>query len=106
MTEEIVSSRTRKSKAFASGGLFTCCSATALLHYESIPDSGIFDAEIDATPERVNNAQLDGWRVTVNSWHYAVGKPGDKTTDGWVGFGGRQGTHWLKFRLARVGYLH
>jgi len=76
------------------------------LHYESILDSGIFDAEIDCTPIRVNNPRLDGWIVTQNSWHYALGKPGDKTTDGWVGFGGRQGAHWFKFRLLRVGYLH
>src|SRR5690606_6032699 len=45
------------------------------------------------------------WRVTSNGWHYALGRPGDKTTDGWVGFGGRRGQHWLRFRLARVGYF-
>lgn len=76
------------------------------LHYETEPDSGIFDADVDATPQRVDNAQLDGWTVTANGWHYALGQPTDKLGDGWVGFAGRQGQHWFKHRLARVGYLH
>jgi hypothetical protein len=75
------------------------------LHYESVPDSGVFDAVIDCTPQRVKNAALDGWRITQNGFHYALGKPAGKS-DGWVGFGGRQGAHWFSFRLARVGYLH
>ncbi len=62
--------------------------------------------EIDATPQRVTNSRLDGWTVTRNGWHYTLGKPADKTTDGWVGFGGRQGRHWLQSRLFRAGYLH
>lgn len=78
------------------------------LHYESELGSGLYDAEVDMTPLRVDNPAFDGWRVAVNSWHYALGKDleshGDQ--DGWVGFGGRQGAHWLKFRLLRVGYLH
>jgi len=44
--------------------------------------------------------------VAQNGWHFALGKPGDKDDDGWVGFGGRQGANWLKFRLDKVGYLH
>lgn len=78
----------------------------ATFHYPSVLDSGVCDAEVDFTPQYVNNAQLDGWRTTQNSWHYALGQPGDKPTDGWVGFGGRQGAHWFKFRLLRAGYLH
>lgn len=78
----------------------------AALHYPSVLDSGVCDAELDMTPVRVDNAQLDGWRVTQNSWHYALGHPSDKPNDGWVGFGGRQGAHWFKFRLLRVGYMH
>jgi hypothetical protein len=51
---------------------------------------------------------FDGWRVTVAGWHYALGKDITNygTQDGWVGFGGRQGQHWFKFRLLRAGYLH
>ena len=78
----------------------------AALHRQSMLDSGVFDADLDATLERINNTQLDGWRVSTLDWHFALGKPADKLTDGWVGFGGRQGAHWFRFRLARVGYLH
>lgn len=79
-------------------------STVAPLHYPSQP-GGPHDTEIDATPRRVNNAQLDGWTITANAWHFALGQPAGQA-DGWVGFGGRQGAHWFKFRLARVGYLH
>jgi len=80
------------------------CTITPL-HYEAVLDSGVYDTELDCTPQRVDNAQLDGWRVTSNGWHYALGQPAGKA-DGWVGFGGRQGAHWFQFRLLRVGYLH
>lgn len=71
------------------------------------PQAGGSGSEmIDMTPQRVQNEQLDGWQVTANTWHYALGQPGNKTTDGWVGYGGQQGLHWLIFRLARLGYLH
>jgi len=80
----------------------------ATLHYESELDSGICDTELDLTPQRVNNPQFDGWRTTQAGWHYALGKDlaNHGGEDGWIGFGGRQGQHWFKFRLARVGYLH
>lgn len=80
----------------------------APLHYESQIDSGIYNAEIDMTPQRIDNPQFDGWRVTANGWHYALGKDlaNHGNQDGWVGFGGRRGAHWFKFRLLRVGYLH
>ncbi len=107
--QEVVQDRTRTSKTFvdpANPGRRSWVGGLATIHYESVPDSGAYDAEVDFSPRRVNDAQLDGWVVTESGWHYALGKPGDKPTDGWVGFGGRQGAHWVKFRLARVGYLH
>jgi hypothetical protein len=79
------------------------------LHYESSIDSGDFDTEVDFTPVRVDNAQLDGWTVTQAGWHHALGMPGSGELaglDGVVGFGGRQGQNWLKYRLQRVGYIH
>jgi hypothetical protein len=107
--QELFDSRGRKSRIYRDDinpllhqGSFT----HATLHYESALDSGVYDTTTDMTPVRINNAQLDGWRVTANGWHYALGQPGGKTNDGWVGFGGRQGAHWLLFRLRRVGYLH
>jgi len=77
----------------------------APLFYEGTLDSGVFDTPIDTTIQRIQNAQLDGWMVTANDWHYALGQPAGKS-DGWVGFGGRQGQNWFQFRLLRVGYLH
>lgn len=79
------------------------------LHYPSAgPDSGVMDGVVDMTPVRVNNAQFDGWRIAASGWHYALGRDlaDHGAEDGWLGFGGRQGAHWLKFRLLRVGYLH
>lgn len=79
-----------------------------VLHYPTAgPNSATLDGTIDLTPVRVNNAVFDGWRITANDWHYAIGKdiPNHGQEDGWVGFGGRQGEHWFKFRLERAGYL-
>jgi len=103
--------RRRRAKTWRddAAGVFHTHASIADLHYESAVDSGAFDAPIDATPVRVNNAALDGWRVTANGWHYALGEPGSGALaglDGVVGFGGRQGAHWLLSRLTRVGYLH
>ena len=74
-------------------------------HYESTLDGGFYGENLNLSPQRVVNAQLDGWRVIRNGWHYALGRPTGES-DGWVGFGGRQGAHWARFRLQRVGYLH
>ena len=80
----------------------------ASLHYESVLDSGVYDTELDATPQRVDTPVLDGWRIVANDWHYALGKDlvNHGQEDGWVGFGGRHGHNWFKFRLLRTGYLH
>lgn len=51
---------------------------------------------VDLTPERIEG----GWRIRRNNWHLALSE------DGWFGFGARQGAHWLRFKLAQVGYLH
>ena len=106
---ELTNQRTRSSRHYqddADPGRRICSATIAPLHYESILDSGVYDLPLDLSPLPINNAQLDGWRVTHAGWHYALGQPADKITDGWVGFGGRKGAHWFKFRLTRVGYLH
>lgn len=77
------------------------------IHYRPEQDAPM--EPVDLMPQRVNNAALNGWRVTRAGWHYALGVPGDGPLagmDGVVGFGGRQGAHWVKFRLQRAGYLH
>ena len=105
---ELTSERKRHSKSFKQDNLYHWSGGLSPLHYESIPGSGIYDSSIDLTPQRVNNANFDGWHITQNSWHYAIGRDlvNHGSEDGWIGFGGRQGAHWFKFRLIRVGYLH
>jgi hypothetical protein len=78
----------------------------APLHYETSIGSGLYDAPVDCRLARVTGAALDGWRIVANGFHYALGHPGDKAADGWIGHGGRQGQNWLRFRLLRAGYLH
>jgi hypothetical protein len=71
---------------------------------------GKADTPVDLSlGSRVNNAGFDGWRTTANGWRYAIGMP--KTgalsgLDGVVGFGGRRGQNWLRFRLERAGSLY
>jgi len=76
------------------------------LHYEGQLDSGVHDTQVDLTPQRVLAGGNDGWRIINNGWHYFLGQPAGKATDGWVGFGGRKGAAWLLFRLLRMGYIH
>jgi len=105
---EISERRMRRSKTYHDAGarLYQWSGALASLHYPSSLDSSIYDNAIDMTAGRVNNATLDGWRVTANGFHYTLGRPAGKVDDGWVGFGGRQGVAFFWSRLLRVGYLH
>ena len=102
--------RTPYGKTWADGLQRHAVFGGTVLHYPSAgPDSEVCDTEVDFTPEHVTAGGRDLWRVTDGEWHYALGL--DVTgslagLDGTVGFGGRQGEHWLKYRLARVGYLH
>lgn len=85
------------------------------MHYESVLDSGDYDAPINIQMRRVTNAQLDGYIITDAGWHYAIQtvvpaastvQPNSQAPVGTVGFGGRQGSHWFRFRLRNVGYVH
>jgi hypothetical protein len=100
--------RNRSSRTYEDAGQFQWDGIIADLHYESVLDSGSFDTEINAAPVRVNVPAFDGWRVTASGWHYALGKDlaNHGSEDGWIGFGGRAGAHWFKYRLERAGYLH
>lgn len=101
---ELILARTKNSKTYQTGvNSFVCEASIGAIHYQD--EVGDWQ-EIDCTPQKVDNAQLDGWIITQNGWHYALGQPGDKLTDGWVGFGGKHGEHWLKFKLVKAGYLH
>lgn len=79
------------------------------LNYPAVIDSGVYDEDVDMRPQHVTAGGRDLWRITANGWHYALGMDieGDLAgLDGTIGFGGRQGQHWFKYRLVRVGYLH
>lgn len=105
---ELTGQRKRHSRTYQQGDQFHWSGGLAPLHYESSLDSGNYDTPINTTPVRVNNAVFDGWRITANGWHYAIGRDlaNHGSEDGWIGFGGRQGAHSFKFRLLRAGYLH
>ena len=108
---ERVDRRTRRSKTWqndSNPAKFSLDTSGPTLHYESVIDNGDYDTPVDCTPVRVDVPSFDGWRITENGWHYALGKDlaNHGSEDGWVGFGGRGGQHWFKFRLLRIGYLH
>ena len=87
-------------------GLITTRAGILPIHAETSPGSGIFTAAIDLTPERITTGGNDGWRINSNGWHFALGQPAGRVGDGWIGFGGRGGQHWMFSRLQGVGYLH
>lgn len=104
LSEELISERTLNSKTYDLGNSkYSFVNSVAPIHYQNSTGDYL---DINMTIKKVDNAQLDGWTVTQNGWHYALGQPGDKSTDGWVGFGGKEGQNWFKFRLIKVGYYH
>lgn len=101
---ELPERRARRGRHYSDGNgryRFEAVAGTDL-HYET--PAGL--EAVDMRPARVNNAQFDGWRVIKNGWHYAIGQPADKGSDGWIGFGGRAGENWFLFRLARAGFMY
>ena len=105
---EIETERTLTGKVFSlNDSVRVYTSSITSLHYDSFGTI----VNLDYNQRRINNAKLDGWVVTVGAWHYALGKPDsingeENTDDGWVGFGGKKGQHYLKFRLSQVIYFH
>lgn len=76
------------------------------MHYESVEGSGNFDRQVDLTLERVNTPQLNGYRVVTNRAHYSIQtEPAAQSQRpiGTIGFGGRQGNHWIYFTLSEFG---
>ncbi|PIU61769.1 hypothetical protein COS83_03475, partial [archaeon CG07_land_8_20_14_0_80_38_8] len=52
---ELLAARNRASKTYYLGnGQYSWISMAVPIHYESQPDSGFFNAEIDLTPQSVN----------------------------------------------------
>lgn len=104
--EQTPTARARIWRDDATGQYHSSSLVGTSLAYEGVLDSGVFDTPVSLTPQRITGGGNDGWRVTANQFHYFLGQPAGRATDGWVGFGGRQGAHWLSSRLVRVGYLH
>lgn len=107
--EEMESFRTQHSKTYLdhlNPGVFHMVSSVAPLHYESVPGSGVFDRENDFRPIRTVNPDFNGWTVQESGWWYRLGNLTAHGSDGWVGFGGRSGQHFLDSRLAVLGYVH
>jgi hypothetical protein len=63
-------------------------------------------ARADMTASRRNDGVLDGWEVIGADWHFRIGTPAGKATDGWIGYGGRGGERWIYSRLVRFAYVH
>lgn len=106
---EVAARRTQSAKVFTDGSKYKAViHSGTVLHFEATPDNGVFDQEVNMTSERVTNPSFDGWMVENAGWHYALGKDiaNHGQQDGWIGFGGRGGQNWFKFRLLRAGYLH
>lgn len=102
---EVIEKRNKNSRTYQQDEKYNWSGTLAILHYKDDIDGDVYNNEVNCSPIRIDNASFDGWRVVENSWHYALGQPVGEN-DGWVGFGGRQGEHWFRFRLAQVGYLH
>lgn len=58
------------------------------------------NSRVDMSYVRRNDGVIDGWETTGADWHYRIGRPQGKATDGWVGYGGRGGESFVYFRLA------
>jgi len=86
--------RTLESKTWKSGNQFTYQNFGHTVHWQDTL-GGSFN-EMDFKPTKIG----DTWHITQNEFHYSLKENGQ-----W-GFGGRQGAHFFKFRLVRLGYLH
>ena len=101
---EVIGSRKLRNKTFVDSvnpNKKSISASLGRLHYDN---AGTM-TNIDMVPEHVTAGGNDLYRVTSNGWHFALGHPSDKANDGWIGFGGRQGERWLKWRLVRAGYM-
>lgn len=101
-------SKTWQSEANPRQHRLVSCLGTPL-HREGVLDSGVYDVEVNYVPQHVTAGGRDLFLVQDSDWHYGLGidTAGQMAgQDGVVGFGGRQGAHWFRFRCLRAGYLH
>ena len=106
MFVEDIGKRAKKAKNFTDdndSSKHACVATIVPLHYESVKDSGVFDAEIDLTARDVTDGTYQGLHASHNGFHYRYGRRNRQP--GWVGFGGRQGEHWFYFKATGVGFM-
>ena len=93
-------------------GLATAISKTSMtpMHYESVHGSGDFDTPIDLAEVVTDNADVDGFVVEENMWHFGVQTAAipelSQSAQGTFLFGGRGGANTLRLKLTSMGYLH
>ncbi len=98
---EIPSARTLAGKVYAvNDSVRIYSSSLTTVHYDSLGTL----TEVDFTPQRINNAQFDGWRIRT-AWEFLLGQPNGET-DGWVSFGDRQGNNRFAFTSESIGWIH
>jgi len=88
-------------------GVYALDSTLVSLHYPPAPDSAEHSIPIDFTPFHYTADGGDLWVVTAAGWHYGLGRPAGKSTDGWAAFAGRQNiNNRFLTRLAAVVLYH
>jgi hypothetical protein len=79
------------------------------VNYEEDPGSGAQMVPIDLKVSSYNGEKLNGLRMQAAGWHFALQTEDDVKSQrpkGTIGFGGKQGKHYINQRLASIGYLH
>ena len=93
-------------------GLATAISKTSVtpMHYESVAGSGDFDTPIDLAEVATDDADVDGFVVEENIWHFGVQTAAvpelSQSAQGTLHFGGRGGANVLRLKCTSMGYLH
>lgn len=105
---EDITSRTATAKLYTLGTTHVFYNVGRPIHWADTTILSTHSNIIDFSSRRMNNSIIDGWVVTDSQWHYGLGIPviTGRTSDGWTGFGARQGENTWWARVFRIGYLH
>jgi hypothetical protein len=93
-------------------GLATAISKTSVvpMHYESVFGSGDYDTPIDLVEVATDDADVDGFVVEENLWHWGLQTAAvpelDQSAQGTTHFGGIGGANVLRLKCTSMGYLH
>lgn len=102
---EITNRRTRTAThwldSLTGQSLFETCLGTRLYYGGGLANT------VDMRPRYVSNTFMDGWYADSNDYHFGIGKFASLgEDDGWIGFGGREGSNYQFQRLVDFGYMH